>query len=216
MNYTTLLFDLDGTLLDTLDDLTASVNVALSEFQLPLRTKDEIRTFVGNGVRTLLTRAVPDGVDHPKFEAVFNRFVEYYEAHTQDFTKPYDSIMELVHWCNIAGYKLGIVSNKLDGPVKALAQYYFEELFPVAIGESPRIRRKPAPDAVLEAMKLLNAVPEETLFIGDSEVDIETARNAGIPCLSVAWGFRSREFLVAHGATDVVDDPLEVIAFLQS
>ena len=118
MPYTTLLFDLDGTLLDTLDDLTASVNYALQQFHLPVRTKDEIRTFVGNGVRTLLTKAVPQGTTHPQFEEIFATFVAYYDAHTQDFTQPYEAILDLVEWCHRVGYRLGIVSNKLDGPVK--------------------------------------------------------------------------------------------------
>lgn len=215
MKYKALIFDLDGTLLDTLDDLTLSVNYALGQYGLPLRTRQEVQSFVGNGVRVLVSLAVPQGPDHPQFESIFKTFTTYYETHSQVKTRPYDEIRDMLRWCQQQGYKLGIVSNKLDGPVKELAEFYFKGTFDVAIGESPLIRRKPAPDSLLEALRLLQVSPDEALFIGDSDVDIETARNASVPCLSVTWGFRELAFLQAHGATAWIDHPLQLIQYLQ-
>lgn len=210
MKYKALIFDLDGTLLDTLDDLTAAVNYALTAFGLPTRTRAEVQSFVGNGVRVLMSLSVPQGLQHPQFEDIFKVFTSYYESHTQVYTRPYDGIFSMLTWCQEQGYLLGIVSNKLDGPVKDLAEFYFKGIFQVAIGESPHIRRKPAPDALLEALRLLSIEPQEALFIGDSEVDIETARNAHVECLSVTWGFRELAVLKTHGATAWIDRPEQI------
>lgn len=214
MKYKALIFDLDGTLLDTLDDLTAAVNYAMTTFGLPIRSRAEVQSFVGNGVRVLMSLAVPQGPQHPQFEDIFKAFTTYYEAHTQVYTRPYDNIINTIQWCREQGYLLGIVSNKLDGPVKNLADYYFKGLFQVAIGESPRIRRKPAPDALWEALRLLNVQSHDALFIGDSEVDIETARNADVKCLSVTWGFRDLSVLKSHGATAWIDQPEQLKQYL--
>ena len=200
MKKTTVIFDLDGTLLDTLQDLADAVNYALRKEGMPERTIDEVRQFVGNGVRLLMIRAVPGGESNPLFEETFAQFKEYYGEHCNDNTKPYDGMIELLETLKSKGYSVAIVSNKIDSAVKELSTLYFKGIVPVAIGEKEGVRRKPAPDTVREALKELGRTAEESVYVGDSDVDIETAKNAGMPCVSVLWGFRDREFLEEHGA----------------
>lgn len=200
MKKTTVIFDLDGTLLDTLQDLADAVNYALRKEGMPERTIDEVRRFVGNGVRLLMIRAVPGGESNPLFEETFAQFKEYYGEHCNDNTKPYDGMIELLETLKSKGYSVAIVSNKIDFAVKELSALYFKGIVPVAIGEKEGVRRKPAPDTVREALKELGRIAEESVYVGDSDVDIETAKNAGMPCVSVLWGFRDREFLEEHGA----------------
>ena len=200
MKKTTVIFDLDGTLLDTLQDLADAVNYALRKEGMPERTIDEVRQFVGNGVRLLMIRAVPGGESNPLFEETFAQFKEYYEEHCNDNTKPYEGMIELLETLKSKGYSVAIVSNKIDSAVKELSALYFKGIVPVAIGEKEGVRRKPAPDTVREALKELGRTAEESVYVGDSDVDIETAKNAGMPCVSVLWGFRDREFLEEHGA----------------
>ncbi len=194
-NIKAIVFDLDGTLLDTLDDLTAAVNHALSAHGLPLRTRAEVRSFVGNGVRRLMERSVPEEMPADKFEKVFRSFREYYTAHCLDQTRPYPGIMETLKRLHERGVRMAIVSNKLQPAVTELNARFFGEYIPVAVGESERVRCKPCPDGVLEALKVMGAKKEEAIYVGDSEVDIETAHNAGLPCLSVLWGFKDEDFL---------------------
>ena len=204
------IFDLDGTLLDTLDDLAASTNYALRAFGLPERSRDEVRRFVGNGVRRLMQQAVPDGESDPRFEEVLATFREHYLHHSMDKTQPYPGIMPMLARLREEGHATAVVSNKFDAATKSLCSHYFGTLIDVAIGESERIRRKPAPDTVLEAMRLLGAEKEQTIYIGDSDVDIATAAACDIPCISVLWGFRDRDFLLAHGATVFISQPEEI------
>ena len=211
MKKTTVVFDLDGTLLDTLKDLAEAVNYALRKQGMPQRTLEEVRRFVGNGVRLLMIRAVPDGESNPLFEETFDLFKTYYGEHCNDNTKPYDGIMELLHTLKEKGYAVAIVSNKIDFAVKELNELYFKGIVPVAIGEKEGIRRKPAPDTVFEALKELGKTKEEAVYVGDSDVDIQTAKNAGMPCISVLWGFRDKEFLKEHGATHYAQTADEVL-----
>lgn len=209
--YKTVIFDLDGTLLDTLADLHASVNAALSAFGLPSRSLDEVRSFVGNGIAKLIERAI-GGAAHPNFEGVFSAFKGHYGAHCKDKTKPYDGILPLLQRLQSAGVQTAVVSNKADFAVKLLAEEYFQGLLLDAVGENEGagVRKKPAPDSLFAVMEKLNAKKAETLYVGDSEVDIQTAQNAGVACVSVTWGFKDREFLLANGAKLLVDTPCEL------
>ena len=215
MKIKTVIFDLDGTLLDTLEDLTDAVNHALSIFHMPTRDICEIQRFVGNGIRRLLMRAVPDGEQNPEFEAVFAEFRRYYDLHCNDKTKPYEGIMELVDALGREHIQTAIVSNKVDSAVQTLNKRYFPQIA-VAVGDREGLQRKPAPDSVFLAMSAYHAKREETVYVGDSEVDIETAKNAGIKCVSVLWGFRDREQLIASGAQIFIEEPLALLELIKN
>ena len=207
-----MIFDLDGTLLDTLDDLWASVNHALASFSLPLRSKAEVRQFLGNGAKVLIHKSLPEYSDKTLEEQVLTTFRQHYLLHSLDQTHPYEGVIPLLQQCKALGLKTAIVSNKPNAVVLELHQYFFSSLIDIAIGEQqPKIRRKPHPDMVLYVMKQLGATPQECLYVGDSEVDMATAQNAGIPCISVAWGFRDRSFLESSGAPVIVDSPEEIL-----
>ena len=210
MSYDTYIFDLDGTLLDTLQDLATSVNYALRQHHMPEHSIDDVRRFVGNGVRRLMERAVPEGTADPAFEAAFATFREYYMEHSLDTTRPYDGIPELIHELKQRGCRMAVVSNKMMAATQELVHHFFPEI-EVAIGEheAEGIRKKPAPDTVFAAMKQLGQ--GSAVYVGDSDVDLATARNSGLPCISVLWGFRDREFLLAHGATTFVEKPCEIL-----
>lgn len=212
MRYKAVVFDLDGTLLDTLDDLSDAVNFALAKFALPLRTKDEVRSFIGNGIKLLMERAV--GFAHPQAEEILQTFKTYYGAHCQDKTQPYAGILDLLALLKARGVKTAVVSNKADFAVKALAKAYFPALLEEAVGEneSAGIRKKPAPDSLLAVIEKLGVTAEETAYVGDSEVDIQTAGNAGVACISVSWGFKTREFLIENGGETVVGSAEELLA----
>ncbi len=212
--YDTVIFDLDGTLLDTLADLTDAVNHALRSMQMPERSIEEVRAFVGNGVRRLMELSVPDGLKHPQFEEAFVRFKEYYAFHCNDKTKAYDGVVPLLRELKAEGFALAIVSNKLDTAVKELGEIYFEGIVKVAIGEREGVAKKPAPDTVYAALKELGMPAEGAVYVGDSDVDVMTAKNAKLPCISVLWGFRDRGFLMAHGATQFAETPEEVRKYL--
>lgn len=212
--YETVIFDLDGTLLDTLEDLTDAVNVALKACDMPLRTIEDVRCFVGNGVRNLMIKAVPDGEANPRFEEAFSLFKEYYGEHCNDKTGPYEGVLELMAELKKKGYVMAIVSNKIDSAVKELNDKYFSEYIQVAIGEREGVQRKPAPDTVLTALQELGKEKETAIYIGDSEVDLATARNVGIPCISVLWGFRDKELLEGLGADNFASIPMDVLRFL--
>ena len=207
------IFDLDGTLLNTLNDLAASTNYALRWAGMPEHSVDDVRRFVGNGVKTLMERAIPDGLDNPKFDETYATFRKHYLEHSLDTTKPYSGIPEVLAELKRRGKKLAIVSNKFYAATQELARHFFPEPIEVAIGERENIRKKPAPDTVLEAMRQLGVGKEGTVYIGDSDVDIDTARNVGVPCISVLWGFRDRDFLIEHGATHLISKPEELLKF---
>lgn len=213
-NYDTYIFDLDGTLLETLDDLAGAVNFSMRMCGMPEHTLDEVRRFVGNGVRMLMVRAVPQGEDNPLFETAFKMFRNYYMEHAQDTTRPYEGIPELLMELKRRGKHLAVVSNKFYLATQSLCHHFFSDTIEVAIGEheAEGIRRKPAPDTVFEALRQLGVGKENAVYVGDSDVDIQTARNAGLPCISVLWGFRDREFLKENGATTFVAAPQDILA----
>lgn len=210
MRYDTYIFDLDGTLLNTINDLAASCNYALRSCGMPGRTVDEVRRFVGNGVRLLMVRAIPGGDSNPRFDEAYAIFRQHYLHHSLDTTKPYDGIEELIAELNAAGKHVAVVSNKFYAATQALVRHFFGDTIKVAIGERENIRKKPAPDTVLEALRQLDMPAETAVYIGDSDVDIDTACNCGMPCISVLWGFRDRQFLIDHGATTLVSEPREI------
>lgn len=211
--YKTYIFDLDGTLLNTLNDLAASTNYALRQFAMPEHDIDSIRRFVGNGVRLLMERAIPDGARNPQFEECFATFRKHYMEHSLDTTVPYEGISALIHALSQRGNNMAVVSNKFYAATRELVAHFFPEI-PVAVGEheAEGIRKKPAPDTVEEALRLLGVGKDNAVYVGDSDVDLATARNSGLPCISVLWGFRDRDFLVEHGATTFVNHPMEIIA----
>lgn len=215
-DFDTVIFDLDGTLLNTLEDLTDSVNYAMKKYGFPTHTIDEVRRFVGNGLQKLMEQALPAEVEEKTFIQVFEDFRTYYGAHCAVKTQPYDGIPELLDALRAQGMKLAIVSNKGDFAVQELNELYFKGKIEVAIGEREGIRRKPAPDTVCEALKRLGSDREHAVYVGDSDVDIKTAENAGLVCVSVTWGFRDRDFLSEHGAVNFADTPGEILDFLRS
>lgn len=213
--YQAMIFDLDGTLLDTLEDLTDAVNAALRMHGYPERTIAEVRNFVGNGVRRLMMLAHPGGETAADFEEVLDDFKTWYADHSRDKTKPYAGILETLRELKQRGVKMAIVSNKFDAAVKQLNDLYFADLVRVAIGENEAagIRKKPAPDSVFRAMELLGAAPEQTLYIGDSEVDHETSRRAGLDLVLVSWGFRPRKVLENYAPLALIDRPEDLLKF---
>lgn len=213
-DFKTYIFDLDGTLLSTLNDLASSTNYALRWAGMPERTIEEVRMFVGNGVKLLMERAIPEGVNNPKFEETYAKFREHYMEHNLDTTRPYDGVPELLHELKRRGKHLAIVSNKFYAATQDLAKHFFPDTIEVAIGERENIRKKPARDTVLEALRQLNVSKEDAVYIGDSDVDIMTAKNCDLPCISVLWGFRDKDFLIEHGGSLFVEKPIEILSRL--
>lgn len=206
MRYDTVIFDLDGTLLDTLGDLADSVNYALAACGLPQRTLDEVQEFVGNGVASLVARAVPTGTAEELRQRCLECFRAHYALNMENKTAPYPGVLALLEKLHGEGRKLAIVSNKFDRAVKGLAETYFAGHIRVAIGERDGVAKKPAPDTVFTALAELGTTAERAVYVGDSDVDVDTAKNAGLPCIGVSWGFRGRDFLLAHGAEQIADD----------
>lgn len=208
--YDTYIFDLDGTLLSTLGDLAASTNYAMRRCSMPEHSVDAVRRFVGNGVRKLMERAVPGGEANGRFDEAFALFREHYMQHSLDTTVPYPGIMGMLERLHGAGKRLAIVSNKFYAATQELNSHFFSQYVSVAIGERSDIRRKPAPDTVVEALRQLGTTADGAVYVGDSEVDVATAANSGMPCISVLWGFRDKGFLMEHGATTFVSRPDEI------
>lgn len=209
-----VVFDLDGTLLDTLEDLKDSVNAALAQYHLPARTVDEVRSFVGDGIRKLMLRAVPDGEKDAHFEEMLAFFKAHYKGNCNNKTAPYDGVLELMRELQGRGVKMGIVSNKFDAGVKALNEEFFAEYTDVAIGEIPGGKRKPDPESLNCALDLLGVEKDHVVYVGDSDVDILTARNAGVRCISATWGFRDEGFLLEHEAGIIINRPLELLEYV--
>ena len=212
MRYDAVIYDLDGTLLNTLDDLTDSVNHILGEYGAPGCAPEQVRAALGNGARVLLTTLAPKELQGERFEQMLAEYGDWYNAHCRIKTRPYPGVEELTKTLKEKGVKQAIVSNKGDTAVKELAQLYFADVLEAAVGERPGIRRKPEPDSVLEAMRQLGVSPERTLYVGDSEVDHMTARRAHLPVALVSWGFRDRDKLemlkpefLADGAGELLD-----------
>lgn len=208
----TVIFDLDGTLLNTLDDLADSTNYALSKFGYPTRTIDEVRQFVGNGVAKLIERAIPEGKNNPNFEKCLAIFKENYAQNMYNKTAPYNGIIEMLSNLKSKGIKIAVVSNKFDLAVKELCKKYFEGFIDFAAGENEAqgIKKKPAPDTVISVLNEFNFAPEDAVYVGDSDVDIMTAKNSKMPCISVTWGFRDEKFLLENGATILINVPSEI------
>ena len=213
MKYNTYIFDLDGTLLDTLTDLAASCNYALRTHDMPEHSIDDVRQFVGNGVRKLMERAIPYGESNPDFEATFATFREHYMHHSLDTTRPYPGIPEVLKELKSRGCRLAVVSNKMMAATQDLIRHFFPDTIEVAIGEheAEGIRKKPAPDTVYAALKELGVDKDGAVYVGDSDVDIATARNSGLPCISVLWGFRDQEFLIEHGGETFISKPQDLL-----
>lgn len=206
MTVKAILFDLDGTLLDTLDDLLDSVNHMLGAFGYPPRSREYVREAVGNGVRNLIVRSLPEGEGAERVDECLNAFRAHYSQNLDNKTAPYPGVTDMLRELMEKGMRSGVVSNKYDGAVAALCKKHFGDLVQVAIGERPGLGRKPEPDSALLAMELLGASRAHTVYVGDSDVDVETARNAGLKCVAVSWGFRPRESLVAAGPDIIVDE----------
>lgn len=211
---TTIIFDMDGTVLNTLDDLTDSVNYVFSKFGLPARSRDEYRQFFGNGIGYAMKCAAPEGTPDSLIEEMIPVFKEYYDIHCLDKTGPYDGIIDLMKKLRNSSCKMAIVSNKIDSAVKELNERFFSEYVSVAIGERPGVSRKPAPDTVFAALAELGSSTDEAVYIGDSEVDLMTAKNSNLPCIAVLWGFRDKEFLIKNGASAFAKTPEDIISYL--
>lgn len=211
MKYTTIVFDCDGTLLDTLTDLRNAVNYVLRLHKFPKRSVPQVKASLGNGVAHLMRESLPDSVTDDEFNTYLDEFKTYYGEHLQDYTAPYPGILDVLDTLRAKGYKLAVVSNKIQEGITPLNKEYFGDRLPVAIGERPGLQRKPAPDMVLQALKELDSTPEESIYIGDSEVDVATANNSGLLCIGVTWGFRDETLhhelgvqYIARKAEDIV------------
>ena len=214
MKYEAVIFDLDGTLVDTLEDLKDSVNFALSSFGFPERNVEEIRSFVGNGVRRLMYLSVPEGTDKDTAEKCLEVFKEHYKTNSRNKTKPYDGIAEMLDTLCENGIKTAVVTNKMHTAAKDIVEFYFGEKISITVGQLDGIAQKPQPDGVLKAIETLGVSKEKAVYVGDSEVDCITAKNAQIDCIGVTWGFRSREILKENGANVIVDSPAEILNIL--
>ncbi|MCI5501193.1 MAG: HAD-IA family hydrolase [Lachnospiraceae bacterium] len=212
--YKAVIFDLDGTLLNTLEDLTDAVNHVMRQFNYPEHTIEEIRSFVGNGIKLLIERSLPDGKDNPEFDKIFSEFKLYYTSHCQIKTRPYDGIMELIAALKEQGYKLAIVSNKNQSAVTELNNIYFSDYISTAIGEKEGVRKKPAPDTVIKALSELGISSDDAVYVGDSDVDRETAENSNMDCISVTWGFRDRKLLESLNPYAIIDKPAELLNYV--
>ena len=210
----TVIFDLDGTLLYTLEDLKDSVNFALSKFNYPQKNLEEIKNFVGNGVKVLMELSIPQGKNNENFNECLAIFKTHYAQNMYNKTKPYDGIIEMLENLQNLGFKTAVVSNKFDLATKELCKKYFAEKIEIAIGESENIRKKPAPDSIFKVMEILNSNKNSTYFVGDSEVDIQTAQNANIKCISVTWGYKDKEFLLKNGAKFLANSPKEILEII--
>lgn len=215
MRFDTVIFDLDGTILDTLGDLRDSVNFALKNNNLPCRSTEEIRAFVGNGIRLLIERAVPQNTESAVVNKCFDDFKAHYKNNSANLTKPYDGVIAVLNKLKDKGIKLAVVSNKADFAVQTLVEKYFEGIFDFSVGEKEGIRRKPFPDSVFNAMEYLGADKNTTVYVGDSEVDVETAFNTGIPCIAVTWGFRDKAVLENLNPEYIVEIPEQIIEIIE-
>ena len=208
MKYSLAIFDMDGTILNTLDDMTDSLNEILSQYKLPLHTLDEVRFMVGNGIPKLIERAIPDGRSNPQFEKILADFISYYEEHCAIKTAPYDGLVDCIKTLRTAGIKIAVNTNKVEPAAIALCDDYFPGLFDIISGSRPGMPPKPAPDGIYEILKRAGmdgkSEGQRAVFIGDSDVDMQTGMNAGLDVIGVDWGFRGKAFLEEHGARTIV------------
>lgn len=214
MKYEAVIFDLDGTLTDTLADLRSSVNFALSQFGFSERTTEEIRSFVGNGVRRLIYLSVPDNTPDETSEECLSVFKEHYKANSLIETKPYDGITEMLTELKSRGVKTAVVTNKMHSAAVGIVEHFFGNLIDTTVGQIDGVSQKPKPDGIYKALEMLGTEKEKSVYVGDSEVDCITAKNAGIPCVGVTWGFRDREVLTENGAEYIADSVRELTELL--
>lgn len=214
MKFDTVIFDLDGTILYTLEDLTDSLNIVLKSRGYPLRTMEEVRGFVGEGYRRLVERGLPPGKSTEEIDSCTGLFGKVYYENIANKTRPYDGILSLLQELKSLGIRIGVVSNKTDEATKESCRHYFGDYIDIAIGDSPLRKRKPAPDNVYEALEQLGSQKPASIFVGDSNVDVQTAKNAGLTCVGVTWGYRSREILLSEGADYIIDEPAELLSLL--
>ena len=211
-----VIFDLDGTLLNTLGDLRAATNHALEVRGLPPHSMEEIRQFIGNGIRLLIRRAMPEGTPEAEIDAALDDFKAYYAAHIHDRTVPYDGIPQLLTALRKRGIKVAVLSNKIDSASQQLIEYFFPEKTDVVFGEHVGVPRKPDPTSCRMVMQQLGVQPEQVLYVGDSGTDMQTAKNAGLYAVGVTWGFRSKEVLLENGADVLVHRPEQILQILDS
>ena len=216
MKYTTIVFDCDGTLLDTLTDLRNAVNYVLRTHDLPERSIPEVKAALGNGVAHLMRQSLPDSISEAQFNTYLDEFKAYYGEHLQDYTAPYPGMLDVLDTLRAKGYKLAIVSNKIQEGITPLNKEYFGDRLPVAIGERPGLQRKPAPDMVLQALKELGSTPEESIYVGDSEVDVATAENSGLLCIGVTWGFREESLHQELGVTHIARKAEDILSIVEN
>ncbi len=214
MKYKLLIFDMDGTILNTLDDLTDTTNYALMQHKLPTHTLEEVRMMVGNGLAVLIEKAVPEGSDQVLKDKVLATYLSYYKEHCADKSRPYEGICEMIQKARDMGYKTAVVSNKTDAAVQSLCEDYFKGLFDASIGDKEGVRRKPYPDGVEAVLEMLKVDKTDAVYIGDSDVDIMTAKNSGLDLIGVSWGFRGRDFLKEHGAQIIIDRAEQIFDFI--
>lgn len=216
MKYTTIVFDCDGTLLDTLTDLHNAVNYVLRAHDLPERSVSEVKAALGNGVAHLMRQSLPTSISEAQFNTYLDEFKAYYGEHLQDYTAPYPGMLDVLDTLRAKGYKLAIVSNKIQEGITPLNKEYFGDRLPVAIGERPELQRKPAPDMVLQALKELNSSQDESIYIGDSEVDVATAKNSGLLCIGVTWGFRDEQLHKDLGVKYIVRKAEDIVTIIEA
>lgn len=210
----TVIFDLDGTLLNTLDDLTDAVNFAMAENGFPTHSTEKIKSFVGNGIKKLIERSVPNGCSEDKTEKCFQDFCTFYEKHKTDKTKPYSGIVYMLSELKKAGFKTAVVTNKADFAAQALCKDIFGDLITVTVGANENIRHKPYPDSTVKVLQSLDSKPQDAYFVGDSDVDVQTAQNAGIDFIGVLWGFRDKSVLESAGANIFAENTQELCKLL--
>lgn len=216
MKYTTIVFDCDGTLLDTLTDLRNAVNYVLRAHDLPERSVPEVKAALGNGVAHLMRQSLPDSISEAEFNTYLDEFKAYYGEHLQDYTAPYPDMLDVLDTLRAKGYKLAIVSNKIQEGITPLNKEYFGDRLPVAIGERPGLQRKPVPDMVLQALKELDSTQDESIYIGDSEVDVATAKNSGLLCIGVTWGFRDEQLHKDLGVTHIARKAEDIVTIIEA
>lgn len=209
---TAIIFDLDGTILDTLEDLYLSVNQTMRHFGFPERTRDEVRSFVGNGVPKLIERSLPKGTAISDFERALEYFKKYYDTHCLDNTRPYEDITDALRKLKDKGYLVGVMTNKVHSAATLLCEQHFSGVTDMVLGQTDSFPTKPDPAALFFMRREMGA--DKVIYVGDSEVDIQTAKNAGVPCVSVSWGFKDREFLLSHGAEIVADTVSDMINYI--
>ena len=218
MKYSLAIFDMDGTILNTLDDMTDSVNEILSKYKLPLHTLDEVKFMVGNGIPKLIERAIPDGRSNPDFDKILADFIAYYEKHCAIKTAPYDGVVDCIKTLRAAGLKIAVNTNKVEPAAIALCDDYFPGLFDIISGSRPGMPPKPAPDGIYEILNRADmdgkSDGQRAVFIGDSDVDMQTGMNAGLDVIGVYWGFRGKKFLEEHGAKTIVMNAAELAEHL--